>query len=330
MAAFTDSKKLNKYNVLWIFHPDFESFCDKEANYMEQFKDDPYVLGYFSENELPCPPNTLDTYLRLDPNDKNLKYIYDATWAWFKETKGSNASLSSVNDSDRDAFRGYLFECYYRIVSTAIKKHDPNHMYLGSRNNTDLLTSPAIFAAAGKYCDIISVNFYNYICPSQSRLTTWYNWSQQKPILITEFYVKGEDTCLQNQAGAGWIVETQDDRGIWYQNFTLNLLEYGTCVGWHWFRYIDNNNSNQGIVNCNYEGYTPLLNRMEQLNNEVYQLTEYFDLKNQPTPTPTPKPTATPTPKPTATPKPTPTPKPTATPTPTPKPTATPKTNSYS
>lgn len=96
---------------------------------------------------------------------------------------------------------------------------------------------------------------------------------------------------MANISGAGWLVKTQMDRGIHYQNFCLALLQIKNCVGWHWFRYQDNdptdksadpsnNDSNKGIVTTTYELYTPLADKMKQLNESVYDLIHYFDKIN--------------------------------------------------
>jgi len=83
-------------------------------------------------------------------------------------------------------------------------------------------------------------------------------------------------------------VKTQRDRGLFYQNFVLSLLESKQCVGWHWFKYIDNDpadtkadpsnqDSNKGIVSNRYEPYRPLLDLMKDLNVRAYTLVDYFD-----------------------------------------------------
>jgi hypothetical protein len=106
--------------------------------------------------------------------------------------------------------------------------------------------------------------------------------------MITEWYVKGADTALKNTTGAGWIVPTQRDRGLFYQHYVLGLLESGTVVGWHWFKYMDNDpedlstdpsnrDSNKGIVTIKYEPYAPLLDLMRELNRNVYALADWFD-----------------------------------------------------
>ena len=93
---------------------------------------------------------------------------------------------------------------------------------------------------------------------------------------------------MGNVTGAGWLVKTQEDRGLHYQNFCLTLLQSKNCVGWHWFRYQDNapddaaadfsnKDSNKGLVNTNYETYPALAEKMTQLNKQVYELIKYFD-----------------------------------------------------
>jgi len=105
----------------------------------------------------------------------------------------------------------------------------------------------------------------------------WIAWSG-RPLLVTEWYVKGVDSGLKNSSGAGWVVKTQADRGRFYQHFALGLLEHPGCVGWHWHRYQDNSDrreggsSNKGLVNLTYQPHGPLRDAMEKFNAQVYPL----------------------------------------------------------
>ena len=146
-----------------------------------------------------------------------------------------------------------------------------------------------MFEVAGKYMDIISINHYRKWQPDSQQMSDWIEWSG-KPFIITEFYTKGEDSGLPNNTGAGWNVRTQEDRGWFYQNFTMELLKSKGCVGWHWFTYMDNDpenlhtdysnrDSNKGVVKWNFEPYTVLLDEMKQLNDRVWNLIQYFDKK---------------------------------------------------
>ncbi|NBY41875.1 MAG: hypothetical protein EBQ49_00925 [Verrucomicrobia bacterium] len=110
----------------------------------------------------------------------------------------------------------------------------------------------------------------------------------QKPFIITEWYAKAEDSGMGNTGGAGWLVHTQKDRGMYYQNFTLSLLKHPGCVGWHWFKYADNDpdakgvdpsnlDSNKGIVTARYVPYAPLIDAMRELNQRTYNLIKVLD-----------------------------------------------------
>jgi len=173
------------------------------------------------------------------------------------------------------------------IVTSAIRKHDPNHLILGSRFHGRVLKVPSLLEAAGRHLDVISVNYYHAWTPNVELMTTWER-SAKKPILITEWYAKAEDSGLGNTSGAGWLVKTQADRAAFYQNFTLGLLESKVCVGWHWFRYSDNDpqekgtdpsnlDANKGIVSSRYRPYKELLRSMKQINFRTQGIIEYFD-----------------------------------------------------
>jgi hypothetical protein len=95
------------------------------------------------------------------------------------------------------------------------------------------------------------------------------------------------DSGMANTTGAGWVVKTQADRGRFYQNFVLALLQAKACVGWHWFKYIDNDpnarnvdpsnvDANKGVVSNRYAPYEPLLDAMKELNERAYSLADHF------------------------------------------------------
>jgi hypothetical protein len=274
-------------DCIFVFDPEFESFCNERAKQLSATKDDPYLLGHFSDNELPFPEDALDKFLKLSKRE----YGYKAAEKWLKERKGGSTDGSLITDEDRELFLELVADKYFSITSRAIKKYDPNHLYLGSRFHGKTLRQKPVFIAAGKYVDVISINYYNKWTPDSDGMQNWVDWSG-KPILITEWYVKGADSGLPNESGAGWIVPTQADRGLFYQNFTLALLQFKGCVGWQWFKYIDNdpqatdvdpsnNDSNKGIVTISFQPYLPLLFKMKEINSRVYRLIDYFDSSKQ-------------------------------------------------
>jgi hypothetical protein len=164
-------------------------------------------------------------------------------------------------------------------------------LVLGARFHSPAFSLKGLFTAAGRHLDVISVNYYHAWTPDPTRLQSWAKDSG-KPILITEWYAKGADSGHANTGGAGWLGKTQRDRGLFYQNFTLGLLESRACVGWHWFRYSDNDpdekgadpsnrDSNKGMVSNRYIPYRPLVDSMREINLRTHGLIRYFD-QNKP------------------------------------------------
>lgn len=262
-------------DVIPVFEPGFAAFCVEECQKkLSLMKDDPWLVGVFSDNELPIKRDMLDRMLKRG----------GATQA---AAEAFMAGKGAVTDDLRREFVQRVFDDYFRITTQAIRSVLPRHLYLGSRFHGPAKTASGVWKAAGRWCDAISMNYYDHWSPQKEHLRQWHEWSG-KPCLITEFYVKGMDSGMGNTSGAGWVVRKQADRGLFYQNFTLVLLESKTCIGWHWFKYMDNDpsntktdasnrDSNKGILNARYEPYTPLLEAMRELNTRIHPLIQQFD-----------------------------------------------------
>ena len=269
-------------DAIFVFDPEFETFAMSHAKQLAATKNDPWLLGHFSDNEMPLNMDCLENFLKLPKEEHGHK----AAWQWLQKRKGEKADLKMITDKDRGDFLELVAERYFFIVSKAIKAHDPNHLYLGCRFHGRAKNCEGVFRAAGRHVDVISVNLYSAWTPSTAQLGNWEKWSG-KPFIITEFYSKGADTGLPNDSGAGWLVKTQKDRGLFYQNFCIGLLESKNCVGWHYFRYQDNDIddrshalstvSNKGILTAYFEEYPEYLPLIKQLNLNVYPLIDWLD-----------------------------------------------------
>lgn len=267
----------------FIFDPGFETFCEDYAQRLDVSKDDPWVIGNFSDNEMPWSRKMLENYLTLPATDPG----HIAAAEWLLARQGSAAEKPAITDSDRAAFLGFALNRYLVVTSAAIRKHAPHHLVLGPRLHETVFDLPEVFAALGRHADILCMNYYRAWAPDKKRLEMWHHESG-KPLMMTEFYAKAEDSGLGNTGGAGWLVKTQKDRGAFYQNFTLGLIESGICVGWSWHRYADNDpddkkvdpsnrDSNKGVVSNRYEPYVDLLESMKSINQRAYGIAEHFD-----------------------------------------------------
>lgn len=272
-------------NCPFIFDPGFVAFCEDYAQRLDATKDDPWVIGNFSDNEMPWSRKMLENYLALPASDPG----HVAASQWLLARQGATAGQLAITDKDRSDFLGYAMDRYLTITSAAIRKHAPNHLVLGPRLHETVNDLPEVFAALGRHVDIVCMNYYRAWTPEPELMGMWHRESG-KPLMMTEFYAKGEDSGLANTGGAGWLVKTQKDRGSFYQNFTLGLIQSGFCVGWSWHRYADNDpadtkvdpsnrDSNKGIVSNRYEPFTDLLGPMKSLNQHVYRIASSYDAK---------------------------------------------------
>ena len=163
---------------------------DRAVSPVAEYRDDKYLLGYFTDNELPWVNDALDRHLTLLAHDED---AYIAVRKWYDERKGvKDAPAAEITDADRKAFQTFYFDTYMRKVTEALRKYDPNHLYLGCRFNQhhQEMASPEIFAVAGRYMDVISINHYRLWEPDAAWMANWEKWSG-KPFIITEFYTKG-------------------------------------------------------------------------------------------------------------------------------------------
>jgi hypothetical protein len=266
-------------NTIFAFDPAFKTFADRYvAAAVAAYRTDSNLIGYFSDNEIPLTRANLDGFLRLPDGDPGHK----AAERWLRQHHATEPT-----DALRAEFLEFEADHYFRIVSSAISKSNPNHLFLGSRFYGQQPNDPEVFRAVGRYAGAISINIYG-IWQLDDATTEMWERESGKPFMVTEFYAKGEDSGMPNHTGAGWLVHTQDDRGMFYENFVLALIQSRNCVGWHWFKYQDNDpddphaeasnkDSNKGIVDRYYKPYSPLLNRMRDLNLKMYEIADAFD-----------------------------------------------------
>lgn len=82
-----------------------------------------------TDNELQCPVDLLDRCLTLDANHPDFRDGRAAAVAWLASRRGPGAGPADIRPRDRYEFIAFAFERYYHIVTAAIRRHDPNHLY---------------------------------------------------------------------------------------------------------------------------------------------------------------------------------------------------------
>ncbi len=288
------------------FDPKFADAVDGiVAKVAALHRDDPYLIGYFVDNELAWGlGNAADPRLRYGlatetlrlgtaspakhafvgqltekyRDIKNLAAAWDvaaASWDALRETD-LTLSLASLGSpaviDDLAAFTALFAETYFRAVAAAIRRHDPQHLYLGSRFQA---RTPEAVAACAKYCDVVSFNIYREEIGGEE----WRRFhALEKPALIGEFQFGSTDT------GLFWPglfdVAAEEERGPAYAQYIRSAMADADIVGCHWFQYVDEpltgrvldgENGNMGFVSVADVPYAGLVSAARQANLAVLQ-----------------------------------------------------------
>ncbi len=178
---------------------------------------------------------------------------------------------SSRYFADCDAFAGLLAERYFAVSAAAIRAAAPHHLILGSR--FAYVPPPQVIAAAGRHCDVISINCYDALPGAAIEAYA----ATGRPCLIGEFSFRGDDAGLPNTQGAGPRVETQADRAAGFARYVGAGLWHPNLVGYHWFVHADQpaegrwdgENSNYGVVTINDDVYPELTEAMRVVNDDA-------------------------------------------------------------
>lgn len=246
-----------------VFDREFPAFCDKLAQSLAATKDDPWLLGHMSDNELPFRPDGLSCYLKLPAADPGRQ----AAEAWLA---AHHKTAADITPADQFDFVATVAERYYSTVRQAILKYDPNHLHLGSRLNGRNIHDGTL--RGSRPVDVVSVNMYHRWSNDDLRMDRWAELSQ-RPILNSEWYAMSLASDQVKTTGAGFRVRSQRDRGLFYQNLCLGMLGNRNCVGWHWFKYGgDAADSSRGFVDQGFAPHREMVDLMHELNAQVYPL----------------------------------------------------------
>jgi Beta-galactosidase len=250
-----------------VFDPRFAAAADRMAEHAAaQFRGDPFLIGYFVDNELgwgsgssqdpaqrysiaigtlaagPQSPAKAALIAQLADTHREPQLLAEAwgvplsTW---DDLRAAGLALphSSLErpavTADLAAFTRRFADAYFRTVAEALRRHDPDHLYLGSRFAWQ--TTEAVEACA-RWCDVVSFNRYRRSIADDPAEWTRFH-ALGKPALIGEFHFGSVDRGLFWEGLVG--VGKEGERGPAYARYLHAVANNPDFVGAHWFQYLD-------------------------------------------------------------------------------------------
>jgi hypothetical protein len=224
--------------------------------------EDPWLLGYFADNELAWagagPQGRWGLAMGTLAGDAHspakqafiavLRHKYaapetlGAAWgiplgSWTAlEATGYAAPLPSAAypaiAEDYSAWLRLYADTYFRTVRAALRRHDAHHLFLGGRF---AVNTPEAVAACAQYCDVVSFNIYADL--PQHGFDAAAMRQLDRPVLISEFHFGSAD---RGPFGNGVVaVANEAERGPAYARFLAAAAANPEIVGAHWFEYVD-------------------------------------------------------------------------------------------
>ena len=286
-----------------VFHPDFEAFCRYRASQdCPPHVNDPWLFGYFLDNELAWWGQQLGPQRRsVRRRDEQvgrphgqagaprfpgptLRQQHHPLQSGMGHPTGvvrrdpPNATAfrdrgSTTVAADKKAFVALIADRYFGAITRAIRAADPNHMILGCRFAGGY-ASDGVWQAAGRYCDIVTFNYYGNVDldkgiarddtyarrgkPLVTLFEKFYD-AGRRPMMVTEWSFPALDAGVPSIHGAGQRFRTQAERTKATEITARTMLALPFLIGYDYFMWVDEpalgvsakfpEDSNYGLVN---------------------------------------------------------------------------------
>ena len=282
-----------------VFAPEYAENAQTFALQLVEYRDDPYLIGYFLRNEplwafgafhlaeelLAHDPTRAPHSRRALVDHLHDRYVSNADFcaAW-DDLVATPESLMAFQMADRTVlnaraaadladFSRRMVDAYVRIPSAACRAVDTNHLNLGMRwawiASDDLL-------AGSDACDVFSLNCYDFRISAETveRAAR----ASGRPVLIGEFHFGSIDRGLLSGGLRG--VLTQRDRGQAYRYFVEQAAALPDVIGAHYFQWndqpflgrFDGENWQIGLVDVCHAPYPEFAAAARQTHQGVYDV----------------------------------------------------------
>ncbi len=259
---------------------------------------DPLLIGYFFANEqafediprgVPLLNGQHAAKRKLvDQLEKKYITIEAFNQAWGLQAANFAALLDQglpvqTQDAfaDMKTYTEVFLDTYYRTITETFRKYDHNHLMVGNRWQPGTANNEALCRAAGKYMDVVSINYYT-LGVDQDFIGRVHQWVGNKPMMWSEFFYTSaaESSCGSGNAD----MATQKARGEAYRQYVEQGAALGYVVGIEWFTLIDQavsgrwfeklngERANTGLFGVTDRPYKDMIEQMAIANRDVYHV----------------------------------------------------------
>jgi len=249
-----------------VYAPDFKTNLDEALkNSVSQYKDNPWLIGYFVGNEpawIGNEPRLCDLILKGE--DRVLK------------TELIKFLAKGDSPKRRKEFVFNTFRIFLASVKESQKKYDPNHLNLGIRFGDVLHIDAEILKICKESFDVLSFNCYD-LYPKKEMLDRALSISNL-PMIIGEFHF---GTVDRGMCQALWQVDSQFERGVAYRYYTEQGYSHPGLIGTAYFQWCDQSmtgrsndgeNDNCGLIDVTDRPYKYQVEAMSETAKRLFEV----------------------------------------------------------
>lgn len=279
-----------------VFSPEYKESAARYAESLDEFKEDPYLIGYFMRNEpewafvyglniaeemLACPLKTASKEVFIERMKSAYGDILTFSKAWnlklgsFDELNNGIYKAASLSEKAADDLRTFSEEMitrYVEIPAKELRKVDKDHLNLGMRYA--YITDKSLLCGSENF-DVFSINSYQ-ITPLSS--VEQVAALLDKPVMVGEFHHGALDRGLTAHGIRG--VTTQKERGKAYRYYVEQGLTNPCFLGAHYFQLndqsplgrFDGENYQIGLIDICMQEYEEMTRAMRECHERMYRV----------------------------------------------------------
>jgi hypothetical protein len=276
------------------FDPDFAANVEAGVrDTLAAMRDDPLIIGHTFESEKGWDFDVFAEMLRRDATTPAKVAFVDFLLERHRHDATALARVLGHAETSRDALiatplafpetlhddaRAFIAEAskrYYRTAVEIIRRHDPNHLILGSSLTPGWHSSYEWEIGAVDFVDALSFDYY---VSSPAWIEPYLKFDL--PILLLEYSFV---TSGRGLPGFHTTVPTQRDRGLYYRHFIEHLAALPQFVGAGWFLLYDQPVTgrdpagggechNFGLLNQQDQPYEEMLEEVRKTSRRLFDL----------------------------------------------------------
>lgn len=189
-----------------------------------------------------------------------------------------HTDLSNGNETrDNIEFLQKVVTKYYQTTRDAIRRYDPNHLFVGDKINANTDALDTLLPITSQFTDIVFYQMYARYEVQKPGLDRWYRTADKPLINGDSAFTMITDTMPRPY---GPVADNIEQRSEWTDEFFRNAFARPEFVGWHYCGLIDASNlvaqkqdrQHSGLLTGYGEPYPELLKVLKDCTAEMYEI----------------------------------------------------------